>query len=290
MNQPSTQSMTVDAAVRVPIADVELVRFHMVGPADNELRADETYWLDMCLTPRPDNARARYRDHWSPNRFQRLGKVFMLPAGEVLQARSDGGISQASLLCHLRPEPIRQWFDGDLQWRGQRLDASLDIADSNVRALLLRLAEELRHPGFAGTTMVELITAQLAIELSRYCRNVHENRDSGGLAAWRLRLIEERLREPREAPSLGELAALCGLSVRQLTRGFRVSQGCSIGEHVAVSRVAQAKQMLSGRQSIKAIAYTLGFASPSAFCYAFRRATGQTPRQYRERSLRVTLQ
>ena len=34
-------------------------------------------------------------------------------------------------------------------------------------------------------------------------------------------------------PSLAELAELCALSVRQLTRGFRASRGCSLGEHIA---------------------------------------------------------
>jgi AraC family transcriptional regulator len=30
----------------------------------------------------------------------------------------------------------------------------------------------------------------------------------------------------------------------------------------------------------------MGFASPSSFSYAFRRATGVTPRQFRQRVLR----
>jgi len=60
--------MTVDAEIRVPIAKAQLVRSHIDGPADNILREEETYWLDLCLTPRPCNARACYRDHWGPQR------------------------------------------------------------------------------------------------------------------------------------------------------------------------------------------------------------------------------
>ena len=44
----------------------------------------------------------------------------------------------------------------------------------------------------------------------------------------RLRLIDERLADDPSAPPLGELADLCDLSVRQLTRGFKVSRACSI--------------------------------------------------------------
>jgi AraC family transcriptional regulator len=281
-------SMTVDAEVCVPAARVQIVQFHMVGPADNLLRQEDAYWLDLCLTPRPANARARYLDRWSPHRFERIGKVFLLPAGETLQARSDGNTSQASLLCHLQQEPISRWFNGELHWTDRRLEASLDIHDGHVRELLLRLTAELRHPGFASNTLVELIIAQLAVELSRYCNKVSDQTANGGLAPWRLRLIEERLREIREAPTLTELAALCQLSVRQLTRGYRASRGSSIGERVACCQLDHAKQLLTGDQSIKAIAYSLGFASPSGFCFAFRRATGQSPRQYRHALRRMS--
>jgi AraC-like DNA-binding protein len=96
----------------------------------------------------------------------------------------------------------------------------------------------MRHPGFASEMFVELIAAQLAIEL-------------------------------------------CKLSVRQLTRGFRVSRGCSIGDYVANNRIERAKRLLASAQSIKTIAYSLGFNSSSGFCFAFRRATGMTAGEFR---------
>ncbi len=286
MAGPAQHSLTIDAEIRVPVAKAQLVHFHMAGPADNLLRDEEAYWLDLCLTPRPPNARACYPDRWSPHRFERLGNVFLVPAGESMQARSDGNISQASILCHLHPEPIRKWFDGDLQWTDRRLGSSLDIPDATIRSLLLRLAAELRHPGFASPTLVELIAAQLAIEVSRYCASITEHTGCRGLAPWRLRLIDERLQEVRLAPTLTDLADLCQLSVRQLTRGFRASRGCSIGDHVAASQLDHAKRLLASDQSVKAVSYSLGFASPSAFCFAFRRAAGQTPRQYRQEVLK----
>jgi AraC family transcriptional regulator len=180
---------------------------------------------------------------------------------------------------------VHKWFDGDLVWTDRRLEASLDIASPTVRALLLRLGEELRHPGFASDALTELIAAQLAIELGRYCASITHGPATGGLAPWRLRLIDERLSEVREAPTLAELARLCNLSVRQLTRGFRTSRGCSIGDYIANSRIDVAKQLLGSEESVKGIAYSMGFASPSGFSYAFRRATGETPRQFRQRIL-----
>ena len=278
----SAELMTIDAELHVPAAKIQLVRFHIVEPADDVLR-DDAYWLDLCLTPRPRNARACYRDHWAADHFEPIGDVFLVPPGETMRARSDGGRPQVSILCHLLPEPIREWFGGDLRWTEPRLKASLDIGDATIRGLLLRLAQEARHPGFGSTVLVELIAAQMAIELGRYCASITEDPARGGLAAWRLRRIEERLREGQQIATLAELAGLCRLSVRQLTRGFRISRGCSLGQYMAQCRLESAKRLLAADKSVKAIAYSLGFASPSSFSYAFRRAVGETPRQFRQR-------
>lgn len=283
MMPPADALMSLDAELHVPTATVQLARFHVHEPADTIRAERDTYWLDLCLTPRPQNARACYRDHWHPRRFERIGKLMLLPPHETVQARSDGGPSQSSVLCHLNPDPIREWFNGDLEWTHRRLESTLDISDAHIRLLLLRLAEELRHPGFAGPTLVELVVAQLAIELGRYCTRIRGEAPSGGLAAWRLRRVEERLQVIGAAPTLTELADLCGLSVRQLTRGFRSSRQCSIGEYIANRRIDHARRLLAGADSVKAIAYTLGFASPSSFCFAFRRATGHSPNDYRLR-------
>lgn len=280
--------MSVEAELHAPFASAQLVRFNLPEPVDAMMREDgDAYRLDLCLTPRPNNARACYPNRWSPQRFERLGNVFLVPPGETLRARSDGRCQQASLLCQLRLDAAREWFDGELKWNSRRLMAGLDIRDANIQSLLLRLVQEARQPGFAGDALVELIAAQLAIELSRYCTHAGVRTTPGGLAPWRLRLIDERLQEVQKPPTLSELAALCHLSVRQLTRGFRLSRGCSIGDYLANSRIECARRLLAADDSIKAIAYTLGFSSPSSFCYAFRRALGETPGQFRQRLKRA---
>lgn len=283
MGHPAEYQVKVEAELRAPVATAQIIHFVSLEPADNVMRGEDVYRFDLCLTPRPRNARACYPDRWNPRRFERLGDVFLVPPGEVILARSDSSCEQASVICALNPEPICAWLEEDLEWTDPRLAASLDIRDSHIRCLLLRLAEEARHPGFASEMLVEVVAAQMAIEMSRYCRAVGVNTTRrGGLATWRLRRIDERLQEVREAPTLAELAELCQLSVRQLTRGFRASRGCSIGDYVASSRVQHAKRLLATEQSVKSIAYSLGFATPSSFCYAFRRATGVTPRVFRD--------
>jgi AraC family transcriptional regulator len=276
-------SLTIGAESLAPMATAHLIHFAAKGPGTEVMHERESYWLDLCLTPRPRNSRACYSRHWQPDRYERLGQVFVLPPGETLQVCGDGGSRQTSLLCQLTDELMHEWTSRKLEWTGHRLEASLDISDSNVRGLLLRLAQELRSPGFASESLVELVTGQLAIELARYWDRMEDPPAKGGFATWRMRLIEERLNDISHPPQLAELARLCNLSVRQLTRSFRASQGCSISTFIANYRLEQAKRLLGTDLSVKAIAYSLGFSSPSSFCCAFRRSTGRTPMQFRTR-------
>ena len=281
MTESVQKWIEVEAAVSAPIATAQLMLLQNTEPCDIKVMDRDVYWLDMCLSPRPNNTRLCYRDHWSSNRFERIGNTFLMPPGEDVLLRSDGGVTHRSIFCCFTPESLRSWLDRDFHWEGRRLEASLDIAAPRVKNLLSRLVEEMQQPGFASEVMVELLTGQLSIELGRYFLQCDEPSTMRELAAWRLRLIDERLHEHGEIPSLMELADLCNLSVRQLTRGFRASRGCSIGEYIANNRIEYAKQLLTGDQSIKTIAYALGFSSPSGFCSAFRRATGMSPGEFR---------
>jgi AraC family transcriptional regulator len=276
--------ITVETERATPIGVAQIVEFDWAQPIDRVSSASNALRVDLCLTPR-NNARAGFPDRWGPHRFERLGDVFLVAPGQSIRAKSESG-RQDSVICEFEPNAVSEWFDGELEWTNRRLEANLDVTSPNVRALMLRLAEEMRHPGFASEAMIELIEAQIAIELSRYCQAVNENAASGGLAPWRLRRIEERLSEQVAPPTLGELAQLCNLSVRQLTRAFRASRGCSIGDYIARSRIEHAKRLLTTDSCVKSIAHTLGFSSPSSFSYAFRCASGETPRQFRQRAYR----
>ncbi|HEX4376077.1 MAG TPA: AraC family transcriptional regulator [Steroidobacteraceae bacterium] len=282
----SVHQLLIDAELQVPAATAQLVHLPPIGPSVHIMQQRSDYWLDLCLTPRPRNARACYHTHWDPMRSEPLGNLFVVPPGESIRVTNEGGAQQVSILCLLRAEVLREWFEGEPHWSDGQLKASLDIRDDNIRQLLLRLARELREPGFASATMSELIAAQLAIELYRYCRASDDVASSGGLAPWRLRRIDERLKGLAKPPTLAELAALCGISVRQLTRAFRVSRGCSIRSYVTDSQLEHAKHLLADGSSIKSVALSLGFSSPSSFCCAFRRALMETPGQFRQRLLR----
>lgn len=271
--------MTVEAEAQSEAAQVLLTRFHMADPLDDLLRIRDGFRLDLGLTPRPQNARARYADRWGPHRFERIGRLFLIRKGERVHARNEPGAGR-SLACHFQPRAIEAWFGEGMEWTEACLEASLDLQAPAVEQVLLRMGAEVRHPGFAQGAMLDALTVQLIIELRRFFTGVGDTA-SGGLAPWRLRRIEERLADLGSVPALNELAHLCGLSVRQLTRAFRVSRGCSIADHIAARRIEQAKLRLAQGEQVKKIAHELGFASPANFSYAFRQAAGLTPRQFR---------
>jgi AraC family transcriptional regulator len=288
VNQTDTleqATVIVDAEASVAAMTAQIVRYDITGPSAAALSYPGRYLINMCLTPRPLDARACYRHHWGSHRFERLGDIFLIPDGEELFIKG-GSIRQASLLCNLDAESIHAIVGERLHWTDQQLATTVDIASARIRALLFRIAGEVRLPGLAAPRMLEFLAGELAIELGRHCIEVHERPIGGGLAGWRLRLIDERLAAEGAAPTLGELADVCSLSVRQLTRGFRVSRGCSIGHYVEQRRMEAAKRLLMAGESVKTIAFGMGFASPSSFTFAFRRATGISPSQFRQRQAR----
>ena len=289
MEQESFAQSRAIAELSLSSATAQIMRLHVDRPTNRVFRRDAHYWLDLCLTPRPEKARGCYHEHWGPHRFERLGDLFLVPPGEALHVRSEAGGDQSSIVCEIGADAIDRWLDGGIEWTARRLEACLDIASPHIRAAMFRLAHEVRQPGHGSDALATHLAGQIAIELARYCQAIADGPISGGLAAWRLRRIDERLQQSGVPPSLGELADLCNMSVRQMTRGFRASRGCSIGDHVAQSRIELAKRALATRDSIKTIGFALGFASPSSFAYAFRRATGSTPRQFRQRQLRPTI-
>jgi AraC family transcriptional regulator len=277
------RSRKIEAEMPLAIGHIELVRNFWTAPIDTFGTA-RAHHLELSLLPRSTIAHGNFPEHWGPHRFEPIGEMFLLPADYRVHAKSDCR-HQNSIVCNFDPAAVSTWF-GDLQWTDCRLQGSLDIANNSIRNLLFRIREEIRSPGFASQTIVELMAGQIAIELSRHLMGIDDNRPIGGLAPWRLRLIDERLADDKAPPSLTELAELCNLSVRHLTRAFRASRGRSIGSYVAEHRIDLAKRLLATGMCIKSVAYSTGFTAPSNFAAAFARATGETPRQYKQRASR----
>lgn len=92
--------------------------------------------------------------------------------------------------------------------------------------------------------------------------------------------IEARYAEPL---SLTALAAEVGYSPNHFHRLFTACVGKTPQQYVADYRIKQAKlKLTSTRETLSEIAYGCGFSSQSYFSLCFGRATGLTPKEYRE--------
>jgi AraC family transcriptional regulator len=283
----SPVSIEVEAEASVQSARVRLVRYQFPVPPEGTVLLDGQVCVGMCLASNHESARARFCDQWGSRRFERVGDIYVMPPNLTLHVRSDETVPLTSLICFLDGKDLGGLYDPRSPKPSDRLLlANLDVRDAAVRQIMLRLARELRDPGVASNLLIESLTTQLWIELYRYSALYCDSERSARLAAWQLRLIDERMKELSKPPGLEELAALCHVSVRKLTRGFRACRGLSIGDYVTDAKVDHARKLLAGDRRVADIAALLGFSSSSSFCYAFRQVMGMTPGQFRLNLLR----
>ena len=75
-------------------------------------------------------------------------------------------------------------------------------------------------------------------------------------------------------------ARACGASRRTLERIFVRQTGLSIGAWRRRARFIQALRLLALGEPVTAVAHRVGYATPSAFTYSFRREFGEPPGLY----------
>jgi AraC-like DNA-binding protein len=98
--------------------------------------------------------------------------------------------------------------------------------------------------------------------------------------------LEGRLSDPVR---LVEIAREVGASPAYLTDLFRRVEGVSLHRYLTQLRLARALVELPYAADLTALALSLGFSSHSHFSYAFRRAFGSTPSQFRDSTRRATI-
>ncbi|MEO6715074.1 MAG: helix-turn-helix transcriptional regulator [Mycobacteriales bacterium] len=88
------------------------------------------------------------------------------------------------------------------------------------------------------------------------------------------------LREDLSDTSLDSIARRTGTTRRTLERLFVAQTGLTLGRWRQRARLLGALRLLADGETITRVAARAGYATPSAFSYAFRRELGQSPSQY----------
>ena len=96
-----------------------------------------------------------------------------------------------------------------------------------------------------------------------------------------LRFIQEHYQEPI---GVGDLARIAAMSLRGFHQTFVECVGRSPGHELHRARINRAKELLtSSAERTEAIAVRCGYQNVNSFWVAFRKTTGLTPKQYRQK-------
>jgi AraC family transcriptional regulator len=208
------------------------------------------------------------------------GNIHLVPPEQTMRCTSQKG-QLRSLRCMLDASLVESFLDAVPIWDWGRvpLHEEMHLGGGQIEWLLRRMYREIREPDFATVPVVESLAKQLAVEILRkflpHCAD--QNCFVGGLSARHKRLIRERLHSPAPLPSREELADLCDITVRHLSRAFRTETGQTLGTYIDSVMVERAKALLMASVSVRDVAASIGYATSSSFTSAFRRATGLLP-------------
>jgi AraC family transcriptional regulator len=237
--------------------------------------------LGLWLSSHPNGSQGRFLTAGWTGGHSTMGRIVVVPGEVPLHVKAMATPLRRMLHCRLPaqvklPRPSEaQLFERCLNWSNPVIARSLS-----------HLAREVMSPGFANSAAIEGLGLQIAAELAKgFAKPVRSLK--GGLAPWQLRRIDEYILSGHWDCSVSELAALCGVSPGHVMRAFRQSSALSIATHIALLRMERARVLLAEEShAIADVATILRFATPSSFCAAFRRDTGETPSAYRRRMRR----
>ena len=280
--QPRTE--VVDSAIRLSAPNIcaQVIQFNRTEPTSGELISDKFHYIDWKFGSTGEPSKGCFAD-WS-DEYENIGEILLVPAG--CRLRAHGGTGAQQMLNVLIPaRPLFEDEHLSEEAFARMLRSCLRLNNTAVRTCLETIRNELASPGFASKMMIESVGLSLFVILARLLQEqIATTVAKGGLAPWRMRLIETRLNDGETLPTLAELAEICGLSRRQLMRAFRQQSGTTIGAYVQQFAIERAKQLLlEDDLPIGILAYQSGFSSSATFSVAFRRATGVAPSVYRSR-------
>lgn len=264
------------------------VRAHIYGddyPAE-QVRRPTRHVLAMFAGRAPANACGRFLNHRHAERMIRFGQMIFVPAGVGVFGSGPGG-AHRMLSYQVDPDASETFRRIEGAWDERDLDRFGDIRCERLAATMRRLGLEIANPGFASDLLIEGMTAMLEVDLIRHLRRdtplKPQTSARGGLSPYQLRIVDDHIRSwSGDTLTAESLARLVGLSRGHFMRAFRQSTGHTVHDHVERLRIDRAKHLLAQADvPLKQIASQLGFATPSSFSLAFRRATAMTPAGYR---------
>lgn len=214
------------------------------------------------------------------------GQVGITPSGNAI-TRSFRGKPDV-ILVHLVNQKLREvaedMFDADPA--RLTLIPKIGVADELSYRLTRLLFEEAEHPSAGSCLMIETLARALMVHTLRTHSNLASRSPEtpATIAPGRLRKVVDYMREHLEDDvSLAQLAEVGRLSLSRFSHAFRLAMGQPPYRFLLDLRLEKARELLEQRElSILDVGLRCGFSQPSHFASTFRKATGLTPREWRQ--------
>ena len=286
MNAPVTRN--VETALSLPGIHVELVTFAQPEPFTGVFEGDDRHALSMSLTPLVTRSRGAYLDaNGQPGGWNQVGDVNFCPAGRHLLVSAPVVVSFRSIRLCYTPEFVAATIGSLEHWTPSQWLAALDLQSPAIKRDLFRVVKEVSESGRFREPLIASVARIVLVEMARL---VDEERlrspqvAHSALAPWQMRRIRDYVEGMIDhAPSIDELARVCEIGSRHLMRAFKSTTGRTLGDYIGEVRMTKARSLLADTGlPQKEIASRLGYSGPSAFCVAFGKAVGMTPKQFRD--------
>jgi AraC family transcriptional regulator len=276
--------VTVEAELRAPGVIVQVGSYDWDRPLE-VIEHNTVPSISLLLSPPHDFSEACFSLERGGGRFADVGDVIFAPADLHLHARASGGPIRL-VRCFFERGFLNEASGIDWRWEARMLEACVNIRNPRLRETLARLGQEALDPGLACCKLTEGLGMLAAVELGRHFHAIAEHAKSPGqkLTPWQMNRITQYLENlSNYLPDVSDIAELCGISARHLRRLFKETTDQTIYQYSRDIWSAKAKSMLSDtRAPVKEIASRLGFSDASSFSMAFRRATGEPPKAFRQ--------
>lgn len=158
------------------------------------------------------------------------------------------------------------------------------VAESLIRALLAAMAAREVSDG----DPLASIGSALVVRALALCRTRPEipvpGRSRAPLPTWRLKRVVQHIDAHLQGRvTLGDMAAVAGLTRMHFAAQFRRATGMSPHGYLLQRRIERAKALLcDSRRPLVDIALSVGFGTQPHFTTVFKRFAGQTPHRWRQ--------
>ena len=274
---------SVVSSVELPGVSFQVVDYHWEAGTEILHCAPE-----VVLRWRMHPYRVKARGWAAPGEEVSFGQLMLHPADVPTHGHAlDEAEDVRTLVCRLDRDWLGRMTGDSSRWNDSGLQPCLDLRNGDIDHAMRRLMRELLEPGFATTALAEGLAMSIAVDVMRHFEPGNETTPEarGCLSPSRLRQIRDYIESFTEGcPTLSDVAQRCNVSVAHLRRLYKLSTGQTLHDFIEEARLRRAQTLLlESNLQLKVISYKLGFCHPSAFSFAFKKLSGESPRDFRQR-------